>query len=89
MVGIACVLIPLSREVALPTPNWDKYFVILNVLIAIGLALSLYALVSGLRAWTSPHRPITKVKFTLVALACLVLCWFAISFHLIGQVTRL
>jgi multisubunit Na+/H+ antiporter MnhE subunit len=34
-------------------------------------------------------RWITKVKFTLVGLACLFLSWFALYWHVIGPAHRI
>ena len=70
-----------------PTYAWDKYFMMMNVVVALAMLLSLFAAVSGLRVWRRPNlRAITKVKFSLVGLACVVLCWFSIHWHLIGSV---
>ena len=72
-----------------PTPAWDKYFVLLNCVLAVLLVLSLCAVISAIRASTSNLRWITKLKFALVALACAFLSWFAIHWHLIGQIHRI
>ena len=51
---------------------------------------SVLAIFSGLLAWLRNYlRAITKVKFSLVALACLFLMWFAIHWNIIGPATRL
>ena len=68
-----------------PTPDWYKWFVLLNCVTALTILFSFFAIVSALRIWTRENlRWITKVKFTLVGLACAILCWFAIHWHLIG-----
>ena len=73
-----------------PTAAWDKYFLLLNLVTAIGLFFSLLAILSGLRVWSKKElRWITKVKYSLVALACLFLSWFAIHWHFIGPVHRI
>jgi Beta-lactamase len=73
-----------------PTPAWDKYSYLINGVTALALFISLFAIVSGIRIWRRTElRKITKVKFSLVALACLILSWFAIQWHVIGPVTRL
>ena len=73
-----------------PTPAWDKYFYLMNVVTALALLLSVFAIISGIRVWKRAEmRKITKVKFSLVALACAILCWFAIHWHVIGQVKRI
>ena len=73
-----------------PTPAWDKYFYLMNVVTALAILLSVFAIISGIRVWKRAEmRKITKVKFSLVALACAILCWFAIHWHVIGQVKRI
>jgi CubicO group peptidase (beta-lactamase class C family) len=68
-----------------PTSTWDKWFILMNLSIGLALILSLFPVVSARNVWTLPHvRWITKTKFTLVALSCLVLAWFSLYFHLIG-----
>jgi CubicO group peptidase (beta-lactamase class C family) len=72
-----------------PTPAWDKYFVMGNVVAAVAMLFSAYAVFAAVRTWPGTLRLITKVKYALVAAALLVLCWFAVSYHLIGQVERI
>jgi hypothetical protein len=73
-----------------PTPAWDKWFYLVNFVTALALVFSLFAIISGIRVWRRPElRRITKLKFSLVALACLVLSWFAIHWNIIGPVTRI
>ena len=72
-----------------PTTAWDKYFVLLDLAVAAAMIFSVYAIVSAVRAWLGTLRLTTKIKYTLVALACLILSWFSISYHLIGQVSRI
>lgn len=69
-----------------PTYAWDKYFVLINVVVALAIVLSLFAAMSALRIWREPVRAITKVKFSLVGVACLVFCWISIHWHLLGPV---
>jgi hypothetical protein len=73
-----------------PTPAWDKYLYLINGVTALTLVLSVFAIISGIRVWwRTDLRSITKVKYSLVALACAVLCWFAIHWNVIGPVTRI
>lgn len=73
-----------------PTPAWDKYFLLLNLVTALALLLSLFAVVSGVRIWKrADMRHITRIKYTLVALACLLLSLIAIHGNLIGPVKRI
>jgi len=73
-----------------PTPAWDKWFYLVNFVTAIALVFSVFAIISGIRVWRRQDlRRITKVKFSLVALACLILSWFAIHWNIIGPVKRI
>jgi hypothetical protein len=58
---------------------------LMNVVIGLALLLSLFPVISATRVWRLPQiRWITKVKFTLVALSCVMLAWVSVYFHLIG-----
>lgn len=73
-----------------PTPQWHIGFVLLNWAVSLCLFFSLFALGSGIRIWRKPDlRWITRVKFTLVALSCVFLAWFAIHWKLLGPTTRI
>jgi CubicO group peptidase (beta-lactamase class C family) len=78
-----------GEHLAPPTDAWDKYFVMLHALVWLAIAMSLVPVVSGLRVWGRHElRWITKVKFTVVAVSCVVLSWVVVHFHLAGP-TRL
>lgn len=73
-----------------PTPAWDKWFYLVNAVTAFALLLSLFSVISGMRVWgRASLRTITRIKFSLVALACLILSWFAIHWNIIGPVSRI
>jgi CubicO group peptidase (beta-lactamase class C family) len=73
-----------------PTPDWFKWFVLVNWATAAALLFSLFAIVSGIRVWWRDNlRTITRVKFSLVGLSCLILSWFAIHWNLIGPAHRI
>ncbi len=73
-----------------PTPEWYQWFTVINWVTGFALLLSLLGVLSGIRIWWRPHtRWITKVKFTLVALACVILSWCAVHYHLIGPARRI
>jgi CubicO group peptidase (beta-lactamase class C family) len=73
-----------------PTPQWTKWFVLENWVMALAILMSAFAVFAGIRAWFRDNlRWISKVKFTLVALSCLILSWFAIHWHLIGPAHRI
>ena len=71
-----------------PTRAWDKYFYLVNVVTAIAVFFSFIVICSGAVAWLRNLRGITKTKYSLVALACLFLTWFAIHWNIIGPATR-
>jgi CubicO group peptidase (beta-lactamase class C family) len=76
-----------SSDAMPPTSAWDKYLVLMNFVTALALGLSLWAVFSAIRAWSRTGlRRITRVKYSLVAVACLMLSWFSIHWHFIGPV---
>ena len=80
----------LGDDSAPPTRAWDRYLYLVNAVAAIAIFFSALAIVSCLFLWPRTDlRQITKVKFSLVALACLFLSWFAIHWNIIGPATRL
>ena len=76
--------------ITIPTPEWYPWFAVMNWATAIALALSVFAMASAVTIWwREGMRWITKVKFTLVGLACLFLSWFALHWHVIGPAHRI
>jgi hypothetical protein len=70
-----------------PTYAWDKYFVLLNILTAVAVAFSPAPVISAIRIWRDTTlRKISMVKYSVVAVACVVVCWFAIHWHILGPV---
>jgi CubicO group peptidase (beta-lactamase class C family) len=89
VVGTAVLMSRLENETVLPTHAVDKYFVLMNWVTGGAIFLSILAIVAGLRIWRrSEIRVISKVKFSLVAAACLFLSWFSVHWHLIGPAHR-
>lgn len=73
-----------------PTPDWFKWFVVMNWSAAIAIFFSVFAVVASIRVWWRDQlRWITKIKFSLVGLSCLVLCWFSIVWRVIGPAHRI
>lgn len=66
----------------------DPSFMLQTVLAVIALLAIAAGLVSALNTLRDPLRAITRLKFTLVALACVFFSWFVIAFHLIGSAHR-
>ena len=88
-VGTGILMSRLANETMLPTHDVDKYFVMMNLLAGIAVFLSLFAVISGLLVWRrSELRFISKLKFSLVAAACVFLTWFSVHWHMIGPAHR-
>jgi CubicO group peptidase (beta-lactamase class C family) len=86
---IGC-LMAAGNDLMPPTPDWFKWFVLINWATGVALFFSLFAGVAGIRVWwRSPLRWISKVKFSLTALACLILSWIAVHWNLIGPAHRI
>ena len=82
-----CVAVLGGDDTMPPTSAWDKYFVLLNIVTAVAIAFSLGPVVSAIRIWRhSTLRKISMVKYSLVGVACVVLWWFAIYWHILGPV---
>jgi len=87
--GMAVLVSRLESESILPTHAIDKYFVLINVAAGISIFFSLIAIFAGYRVWRLPDvRLISKLKFSLVAVACLFLTWFSIHWNVIGPAHR-
>jgi len=79
----------LANESMLPSHDVDKYFAMMNLVTGLAIFFSLFAVVAGLLVWRrSEIRFISKLKYSLVALACLFLTWFSVHWHLIGPAHR-
>ena len=66
-----------------------RYFWLINWFSVLAVLFSIFAVIAGLRVWARADvRAISRVKFTLVALACLFLSWCSIHFNLIGPIHR-
>jgi hypothetical protein len=88
--GLAVFFIVKGDDIMPPTPSWFKWFALINCVTALSLLLSLFASLSAIRIWRRESlRWITKVKFSLVGLACVILSWVAIHWHLIGPSHRI
>ena len=89
VIGIGLLMNSLERETTLPTHSLDKYFVLVNWATALVILFSVFAILAALRIWRRAEiRSTSKVKFSLVASACLFLIWFSIHWHLIGPAHR-
>ncbi len=90
LVGVTvATLVYLTRpDTFPPTRAFDKYLVIENVVAAVALVLTIWAVVSAVRVWLRQVRLITKIKFSLVALSCCILGFVAIHWNVIGSAHR-
>jgi hypothetical protein len=88
-VGTGILISRLENETMLPTHAIDKYFVMMNFVTGVAILLSCFAAFAALRVWRlSEIRFISKLKFSLVAVACVFLSWFSVHWHLIGAAHR-
>jgi hypothetical protein len=88
-IGTAILMSRLENESMLPSHDVDKYFVMMNLVTGLAIFFSVLAIVAGLRVWRrSEIRFISKLKFSLVAFACLFLTWFSVHWRLIGSAHR-
>ena len=89
VIGTAVLMSRLENESMLPSRGVDKYFVMMNFVTGLAILFSLFAILWGLLVWRrSEIRVISKLKFSLVAFACLFLTWFSVHWHLIGPAHR-
>jgi hypothetical protein len=59
----------------------------MNFVITLALGLSLFVVFSAIRKLGHANlRSITRVKYGVVAIACLFLSWFSLHWHLLGPV---
>ena len=73
-----------------PTPAWFPWLMLINGVTAVALLLSLFAVLSAIRAWfRNQLRWISKLKFSIVGISCLILSFFALHWHLIGPAHRM
>jgi CubicO group peptidase (beta-lactamase class C family) len=88
-IGTGVLVSRLENETMLPTHALDKYFVMMNMVTGVAILLSCFAAFAGLRVWRlADIRFISKLKFSLVAAACVFLTWFSVHWHLIGAAHR-
>jgi CubicO group peptidase (beta-lactamase class C family) len=90
LTSIAVFVIASGDDMMPPTPEWFRWFVAINWATGVALFFSLFAVLSAFRVSRRPAlRWITKVKFTFVGLACLILSWIAVHWNLIGPAHRI
>jgi CubicO group peptidase (beta-lactamase class C family) len=89
LIWIAALSVSLQNE-ALPSfPTLVRYFWLINWFSVLAVFFSIFALVAGIRIWKRADvRTISRVKFSLVAFACVFLTWYSIHWNLIGPIQR-
>jgi CubicO group peptidase (beta-lactamase class C family) len=88
-IWLAALAANLQNE-ALPSfPAIQRYFSLMTWFSALAVFFSIFALLAGLRIWTRANvRTISRIKFSLVALACVFLTWYSIHWNLMGPIHR-
>jgi CubicO group peptidase (beta-lactamase class C family) len=90
-VAICCLLLARHLQNA-PLPPFqtiERYFWLINWTSVLAAIFSVIAAIVAARTWGREEvRTITRIKFSLVGLACLFLIWYAIHWNLIGPVHR-
>jgi len=78
------------QDDALPKfPVLERYFWFITWFSVLAVFFSIFAVISGIRIWSRDDvRVISRVKFSLVALACVFLTWYSIHWNLIGPIHR-
>jgi CubicO group peptidase (beta-lactamase class C family) len=88
-IWIGVLSINLQKETLPSFPIIQRYFWLINWFSVFAVVFSIFALVAGLRIWRRADvRVISRVKFSLVAAACVFLTWYSIHWNLIGPIHR-
>jgi CubicO group peptidase (beta-lactamase class C family) len=67
----------------------QRYFWLITWFSGLAIFFSIFALVAGVRVWRRAElRTISRVKFSLVAAACVFLTWCSIHWNLLGPIHR-
>ncbi len=83
--SVAGFMISQSDDLMPPTPDWFRWFEVVNWVTVVAMMFSLFAVASALRIWWRGElRFITKLKFSLYGIACIFLSWFAVHWHILG-----
>jgi CubicO group peptidase (beta-lactamase class C family) len=67
----------------------QRYFWLITWFSGLAIFFSIFAVVAGVRIWQRADvRSISRVKFSLVAAACIFLTWYSIHWNLLGPIHR-
>jgi hypothetical protein len=88
-IWLAALAANLQNE-ALPSFSViQRYFSLITWFSVLGVFFSIFALVAGVRIWTRADiRTVSRIKFSLLAAACVFLTWYSIHWNLIGPIRR-
>ena len=88
-IWLAALATTLQNETLPAFPVIQRYFSLITWFSALAALFSIFALVAGVRIWTRADvRTISRLKFSLVAAACVFLTWYSIHWNLIGPIHR-
>jgi CubicO group peptidase (beta-lactamase class C family) len=88
-IWLAALATTLQNETLPVFPVIQRYFSLITWFSVLAALFSIFALIAGLRIWTRGDvRTISRVKFSLVAVACVFLTWCSIHWNLIGPIHR-
>ncbi|MGC1493692.1 MAG: serine hydrolase domain-containing protein, partial [Candidatus Acidiferrum sp.] len=78
-VWFVCLAMQLQDAIVPSFPVIQRYFWLMNWFAVVAVFFSIIAVIAGLRIWfRSDIRVISRVKFSLVAVACIFLTWYSI-----------
>ncbi len=67
----------------------QRYFWLITWFSGLAIFFSIFAIIAGVRIWQRADvRVISRVKFSLVAAACLFLTWCSVHWNLLGPIHR-
>jgi hypothetical protein len=88
-VWLVALSVNLQNEALPAFPVIVRYFWLINWFSVLAVFFSIFAVVAGIRIWRRGEvRAISRVKFSLLAAACLFLTWYSIHWNLIGPIHR-
>ncbi|HEY2545027.1 MAG TPA: serine hydrolase [Candidatus Acidoferrum sp.] len=88
-IWLAAMAAALQGDAVPSFPVIQRYFTLITWFSVLAALFSIFALVAGIRIWARADvRLISRVKFSLVALACVFLTWYSIHWNLIGPIHR-
>jgi len=88
-IWLAALATTLQNETLPAFPVIQRYFSLITWFSALAALFSIFALIAGVRIWRRADvRTISRLKFSLVAAACVFLTWYSIHWNLIGPIRR-